>query len=354
MTNTLNDIISKTIAKRPKEFVDPKSSELSLTVLDNFAKSQEILKEILGLLYPNGKKQSKSDFSKTQNVERAIIQAEALYYSHRFCKEQYIFFVLLPIEHFHESRWSNSYYKKRIDPIVKKIDEVKKRHGLKDDEDWPARHGPREYHRLSKEYDKLFDQTFVEVLKEFGLNDLADLKEKKPQKLNKLREHGRRIFFHENSLPEAIKESIIHYEHEAVRAYKSKAYLAGIIALAAALEGVLLLLCLQKIEEASNAFLKLKGSNKKYKPQDPTTWSFEILINVCNQIGWIKNIKTENCEFNSTEIAHYLRRMRNYVHPARQCKDRAWIVTSQKEYEFSKSLYIAFVSNLNKISEILS
>ncbi|RUR14760.1 hypothetical protein ELY21_15365 [Legionella sp. km535] len=265
-----------------------------------------------------------------------------LYLSYRFCREEYTYFILAPIESFHDSRWSDKFYDARIRPILDKMDEIEKKHGLKDGHSWPAGKGPREYNKPSKEYDKIYEETFIETLREF----------------DRLREHGRRIFHHKDATSEILRETVINYEKDAMKSSKAGAYLAGIIALAAALEGTLILICLKSTPLAEAAFEEIekqdiketdtKRNKKKGNAKDPTTWSFDTLIQVCTRTGWIQNIETENAVFNASEIAHLLRKMRNYVHPARQSKEKPWMVTSEKEYQMAQSIYIALVYSLDE------
>lgn len=348
----MKELISKPLTKRHKEFKNVAQNS-ALKILDNFAHSQVILNEINELIYPNKQPSQKLSFSESNDIQKKLYHAKALYLANRFCKEEYIFFCIAIIELFHDSRWTNSYYDSQLNPINEQIEEIRTKHGLTPDQYWPRGKGPQEYQKLSKEYDNLFNQTIIETLIEFELDELAEIKEKNPKKFEQLREQGRRIFHHKDALPEAIKETIIHYERDAVKASKAGAYLSGIIALGSALEGILTLVCIQFIDQAQKIFLKLNIKSKSMKFNDPTTWNFDTLIKICTQSGWIQNIETENTIFNASELANYLKKMRNYVHPARQGKERAWMTTDQKEYELSKSFYVAILHSLNKIYNIL-
>ncbi|RUR17190.1 hypothetical protein ELY21_11520 [Legionella sp. km535] len=351
-------LIAKPLTKRSQALSSHDSNQKSLKVLDGWAKSQSVMQEISQILYPNNKFEKKLSFSNFNDVQIAVLQAKALYLSYRFCREEYTYFILAPIESFHDSRWSDKFYDARIRPILDKMDEIEKKHGLKDGHSWPAGKGPREYNKLSKEYDKIYEETFIETLREFDLNDLADLKAKKPREFDRLREHGRRIFHHKDATSEILRETVINYEKDAIKSSKAGAYLAGIIALAAALEGTLILICLKSTPLAEAAFKEIekqdikeadtKRNKKKGNAKDPTTWSFDTLIQVCTKAGWIQNIETENAVFNASEIAHLLRKMRNYVHPARQSKEKPWMVTSEKEYQMAQSIYTALVYSLDE------
>lgn len=342
-------LIAKPIAKRSKALSSQDSNQKSLKFLDGWAKSQTVMQEISQILYPKNKFEKKLSFSNFNDVQTAVLQAKALYFSYRFCREEYTYFILAPIESFHDSRWSDKFYDARTRPILDKMKEIENKHGLEDGQYWPSGKGPREYKKLSKEYDKIYEETFIETLREFDLTDLADLKAKKPKEFDRLREHGRRIFHHKDDTSEVLRETIINYEKDAIKSSKAGAYLAGIIALAAALEGTLILMCLKSSLLAEEAFKKIEKKPKRNTNiKDPTTWSFETLIHVCTKAGWICNIVTENAVFKASEIAHHLRRMRNYVHPGRQSKEKPWMVTSKKEYEMAQSIYIALVYSLNE------
>ena len=107
------------------------TSQKSLKVLDDWAKSQSIMQEISQILYPDNKFEKKLSFSNFSDVQIAVLQAKALYLSYRFCREEYIYFLLAPIESFHDSRWRDKFYDAQIRPILDRMDEIKKKMVLK-------------------------------------------------------------------------------------------------------------------------------------------------------------------------------------------------------------------------------
>lgn len=66
------------------------------------------------------------------------------------------------------------------------MDAIKRKHGLKADEYWQRGQGPEDYQRLNKQYEVASEADFVSTLKEFGLSDLADLKQHDPGEFDRL------------------------------------------------------------------------------------------------------------------------------------------------------------------------
>lgn len=92
---------------------------------------------------------------------------------------------------------------------------------------------------------------------------------KKPKEFDRLREHGRRIFHHKDATSEILRETVINYEKDAIKSSKAGAYLAGIIALGAALEGTLILICLQSTPLAKAAFKEIEKEDiRKLIPKE--------------------------------------------------------------------------------------
>jgi hypothetical protein len=74
-----------------------------------------------------------------------------------------------------------------------RFEEIRERHGLGDDEDWPRGEGPEEHERLSAEYDALVHEHSAKVLRENAGEHLAHLFENEPEVFHALYERGRRL-----------------------------------------------------------------------------------------------------------------------------------------------------------------
>ena len=198
---------------------------------------------------------------------------------------------------------------------------------------------PDDYEELNKIYDGILDRHFDEIMNDYGLGDLVDLKNIDRESFEDLRERGRRIVFDENiSDITILKDCIMSYEKESQRSAENGSYLAAIISIAAALEGILIIKCLNSIELSINKLKEI--SNKPIKNKNPMDWKFETLIKVCSSAGFFDPVNTGMASFCPRILSDSLRKMRNYVHPSRMMKDRAWVKTTNKEYQFYKSIYI--------------
>lgn len=65
--------------------------------------------------------------------------------------------------------------------IYAEIDEVKRAHGLRDDEDWLVHDGPAEWQVLNAAWDERDRELRVLTLRAFGHHDLADVLERDPK-----------------------------------------------------------------------------------------------------------------------------------------------------------------------------
>jgi len=90
----------------------------------------------------------------------------------------------------------------------------------------------------------VIESHFIAALRDFGLDDLADLCESDTEEFDRLRERGRRSVFHKVERIRVLKDVVVRHEEEASRAASAKAYAAGVILIGAALEGLLLLTAL--------------------------------------------------------------------------------------------------------------
>ena len=259
-------------------------------------------------------------------------------------EEKYIFQSTYLIEHIHEDRWMNGAYDAELAPISAALDKIRKEYDLDPDEDWTSGKGPLEYQKLNNQYGEILSQALTSTLREFSLNDLADMREQDLDKYEQLRERGRRALFHEHEKLEAVEDIVNGHEESARRAVESQAYSAAIIVLGAAMEGLLLIRCLKAPERAkqvAKTFLKSK------KPgNDPLRWSFNTLIEVCLKSGWLSPIATSIAAYDSDKLAHFLREQRNLIHPGKQVRSRAWIEVNEEEFKSVEAIYFLLKKNI--------
>jgi hypothetical protein len=273
---------------------------------------------------------------------------KALYASRRLSTQEYTFYVLLPVETYHGERIYHE-----LMPISIKLNEIRKQHGLKEDEYWPIGQGPKEYIKLNKQWDAADHSKFIDRLREFGLDDLADLKLNDSNRFDQLRERGRRALFHRDEQVAAITDIVIRYEKDARRAASVAAYSAAVTTLGAAIEGLLILRCLKSLTKASRIAGRLP---RRIRPsslhlKDPIGWPFEALIEVCYRAGWLPQYKTETLRFDSVGLAHLIRLLRNHVHPGRHFRGRPWSEFDERDFKDAESIYTILFNTIKKTFE---
>jgi len=102
--------------------------------------------------------------------------------------------------------------------IEEEMDVLKRKYHLKPDEYWPVGHAPKDYQRLNEQYSAVLEKDLIKTLREFGLSDLADLRENDPNEFDRLCERGRRSVFHRDQIVPVLKDIVIEYEVDAGRA----------------------------------------------------------------------------------------------------------------------------------------
>jgi hypothetical protein len=81
-------------------------------------------------------------------------------------------------------------------------------------------------------------------------------------------------------------------------------------------------------------------------PNDPATWTFENLIQVCMAAGWLPPVSTEVATYNPAGLAHLLRTMRNHIHPGRRVRERPWLEAEVGEYKDAEAIYVTLLATL--------
>jgi len=204
-----------------------------------------------------------------------------------------------------------------IESIFAAIDHIKQEHGLSEDEDWSVGEGPDEYVKLNKDFEIADEKRLIATFREFGLHDLADMLLTNRAEYDRLRERGRRSVHHAEEEACALLDLVKRYAEEARKAASAGAYLAAVTSLGAGVEGLLLNRCLRSRTKAKRIVEKLSRRLKPHYIDDPSSWTFETLIDVCLKAGWLPSISTSIAIYNSASLANHLRLMRNYVHPGR-------------------------------------
>lgn len=281
---------------------------------------------------------------KPEGVAKFVALAQALYASRRISRAQYVFFASNPVVRIHEDRWMERLSDDDLRKIEKQMDALEKKYRLKADEYWPVGEAPKDYQRLNDQYNAAFDKDEIKTLREFGLADIADLKENDPIEFDRLRERGRRSVFQKDEIVPILKDIVIQHERDAGRAASAGAYSAAVTSLGAGLEGLLLLRCLRSKTKAVLVAHSLPKRQRPRFPDDLLTWSFETLIETCRSANWLPSVSTSLGQYNPAAMAHTLRGMRNFVHPGRRAREYPWSEADEDDYRDAESIYLVLLS----------
>jgi hypothetical protein len=343
----IDDRIKKRILQplREEKGFSPSNASIydSINRLENIAYLDCVAQEIRDEIY-NQEKFIPKDIDALQNQVSLIV---ALYHAHRISLSEYIFYAYSLVNDFHENRWFEGYYDEDLKETKEAIQKIEQDHGLLPDEYWPRKKGPKDWMKLNDIYEKILERRMLELLQEFNLNDLVEMHNKNKRKSFYSYERGRRTVFHKNEQQDALKDLIVYYESEARISGASGAYSAAIISLGSALEGLLLLRCLQSQDKAIRIASALPTPPKD---NNITRWRFETLIETCLAAGWLPTIQTENMDFKADALANILRDMRNNAHPGRILRSNPWVRVEQRDYHRAEDIYIALSAHILKES----
>ena len=283
-------------------------------------------------------------------VQKQVLLSKMLYISRRISRSQYVVFASMPVETLNEERWFDGTFDSELHEIQEQIDTLDKQSGLPQNHYWPKGQAPQEfqsrYEALETQYSAVIESHFISALREFGLADIADLRESDTEEFERLRERGRRSVFHKGEHVRVLKDIVVRHEEEASQAASAKAYAAGVILIGAALEGLLLMRCLRSRQKAIRTAGTLSKRQRPLQPDDPSKWKFETLISTCLSAGWLPRVSTEYAQYAPASLADILRNMRNLVHPGRCMRESPWSETDERDFKDAEAIYITLRSKL--------
>jgi hypothetical protein len=317
----------------------------ALKRIDDRFLGEDILSEVRELVKDDNK-EKKGRWKDPAMAIKYVALAQALYAARRVKRAEYVYYASWPVENIHESRWMDGEYDKKLSPINDLMKAIESKHGLNKNEYWPVGTAPPEHERLNKKYELILDSYRTDVMREFGLADLADLLSHDRSEYERLRERGRRAIHHHNDTQAALKDVVVRYEEDARRAASAGAYSAAITLLGAGLEGLLLLRCLKSKNKSAKTASTLPKKQRPRNLDDPTGWTFETLIETNLAAGWLPNVSTAIATYDPAGLAHILRVMRNQVHPGRCVREYPWLEISEDDYKDGEAIYVALLSKI--------
>jgi hypothetical protein len=340
----------KPLQRRRPNSLNRKALVSALERFDEQALGELHLPDVVNLARDPAKLKSEGSWKDPIVVRRLIDLMKALRLARRISRQEYFFYALVLVEGIHEARTAAGAYERDLATTNAAMAEVERKHGLSSDQFWGKESGPKEYQALNRKYERVLDDLFSAVLAEFDLNELAEIRKSDPKEYDRLRERGRRTVFHKDDLKEALQDVVQRYERDARRAAAAEAYSAAITLLGAGLEGLLLLRCIRSKKKAQRVAAGLPARVRPRNSDDLSNWRFETLIDTCLAAGWLPPLTTDAAQYNPAGMAHFLRRMRNFVHPAKQARERPWIEAEEADWKDAEAIYVALISTVRSSS----
>jgi hypothetical protein len=242
------------------------------------------------------------------------------------------------VEWVHHDRFVDGAYEAALADIQSRMERVRTRHNLSDDEFWPLGDGPPEWELLNREYDAISDRLFVATLREFGLLEEAQLREKEPQEFDRRRELGRRAMHNELPDVERLELLQVQFEREASASAAVGAFHAAATMMGAAIEAALLACCLRRLDEVRRARARLPEKQRPRKG-NPRTWTFEQLTRVAAEASWLPEFHACDGVLPSEILIDMVRELRNMVHPAVHLRSTLTNRVVRTKYEDAQAIY---------------
>jgi hypothetical protein len=266
--------------------------------------------------------------------------ATGLFEAGKITKAELFFHCGFHIVGLHEKYHFDGLYDSELKEVSTKMDQIEKKHGLKENEYWLIADAPADYLHESKKYDSILEKKQVEVFRKFAPPLIADQLENDPNVFWNLYDRGRRSIFEKDDHLASALELIELYESEAQKSAQAKAYYAAITMISSAAEARILLECIRQRAKVRIVIRKLPQKLKPASP-DPLKWSLTSLINVAKEADWLPNIDDGDVVHVVAGWAHRLRTIRNLLHPGRHILDKPHATLGKEEWLDALSAYTA-------------
>ena len=244
---------------------------------------------------------------------------------------------LNPIERVHDERYFSGLYESDLCDINAGIDAIREREGLDDDEDWRVGEGPEDWEQLQKQYSGVLDRKFEETLREYGLDDIADLYNMDREAYEAQREAGRRMALGVISETEQIHAVKKRLEVEAERSANGGAYYAATVMIGSAMEAALLSACMKHRDHVLAVRDRMPKSTRP-KQKNPKRWHLVDLARMAAAAGWLPEFVVGDQRISSRSLIEMMRSLRNLAHPSRHLTDAIYR-DIKSEYANARAAY---------------
>lgn len=216
--------------------------------------------------------------------------------------------------------------------------ELKREHGLSEDEFWMLGEGPPEWEALDQEHSAITSRLLVTALREFGLLEEAALLESKPAEFYLRRELARRALYEGLPDEERLRMVQAQFDKEASASAEVGAFHAAATMVGAAIEAALLVRCVRSSDAAIRAVSRLPQQQRPRR-REPRDWSFAELTRVASAAGWLPEFDVPAGIILSDKLIDMVRDLRNMVHPAVHLRNGITTRIVRAKYEDARAVY---------------
>jgi hypothetical protein len=335
---TVRRVLLKSLVRRRAVPAQNAKMEKAFRELEERAVASAVLPSFVATLKQMRIDNPKERWKDPEAARLGIQFAGAMYLAREISLQEYTFLVANAAEGVHDARIQAGVYSDLAE-LSKLMREIESAHGLKAGEYWLIKEAPADYRSLNSQWDNRALERLSQTLVELEGQAVSALFRTNRREYDRLRERGRRSFFHKDEFIRALVDTIKRYEREASASAAAGAFTAAVTLLGASVEGLLLLRCLRSQTKASLVAASLPAKKRPRDPKSPVHWTFNNLIQVCLAAGWLPIIDTTTMEVRPDELAHLLRQLRNYIHPGKVCNERPWIETERRDFDDAEIIY---------------
>lgn len=257
----------------------------------------------------------------------------------------YSFFLqVYAAETVHERRILDGLYNSELEEVTDRMDAIRQKEGLDNDEFWPIGEGPEGWDELEVEYSQVLDTKFEDILREFSLDGIANLHQADRKTYDARREEGRLLSFEDYPELTVLRELQTQFEAEAELCANRRAYYAALVMVGSAIETALLAACLNRRDDAKRARDRLPD-RKRPSRSNPKDWTFAQLATVAGEAGWLPDFEVADGTLRARSLVDTMRKLRNLVHPACHLSNTR-VANIELEFENARAAYVLLKRHL--------
>ena len=278
---------------------------------------------------------------------RMIEVVKALRLANRLSFPEYVAQASFWAGRIHEGRMESGFYAAELEPIENAIQQVENDYGLESGEFWYRNQGPLEWQELNRRFDIKSETLRIDVLREFHLEDLADLSETDPARFDELYRVGFPSSVTKPADEARLEALLVRYRRESSAAEASQAFYSAAATRGAALEALLLLRCIREPDRVTEALENLPARGRLRN--EPFGWTLGQLIFVAHAAGWLPSIAVEGSTVETRRLAESIKHLRNLLHPGRHLRESAGFELDEENLYDARTALVVLESVLEQL-----